>query len=40
MEILSKDMIDHYILPNLSVGIRGKACSPDLLSGIVGAYTV
>lgn len=35
MEILSKDMIDKYILANLSVGLRGKECSKELLREVV-----
>ena len=37
MEILSKDKIEHYILPNLSVGLRGKECETGLLLEIVSA---
>jgi transposase len=36
MEILSKDTIDRYILANLSVGLRGKECSKELLREVVG----
>jgi len=36
MEILDKDTIDTYILANLSVGMRGKACSTELLREVVG----
>jgi transposase len=35
MEILSKDTIDRYILANLSVGLRGKECSKELLREVV-----
>ena len=37
MELLSKDTIVEYILPNLSVGMRGKACDISFLSEIVSA---
>lgn len=30
MGILDKNTIEKYILPNLSVGLRGKDCDPDL----------
>lgn len=36
MEILDKDTIDRYILANLSVGLRGKECSRELMREIVG----
>jgi transposase len=36
MEILSKDTIDRHILANLSVGLRGKECSKELLREVVG----
>jgi transposase len=36
MEILDKDSIDKYILTNLSVGERGKACSKELMREVVG----
>lgn len=36
MEILDKDTIDRYILVNLSVGLRGKECSKELMREIVG----
>jgi transposase len=35
MEILTKDTIDRYILTNLSVGIRGKECSKELVREVV-----
>lgn len=37
MEILSKDKIGYYILPNLSVGLRGKECETGMLLEIVSA---
>ena len=37
MEILSKNTIEQYILPNLSVGSRGKECENELLTEIVSA---
>ena len=37
MEILSKSTIEEYILPNLSIGLRGKECDTDLLTEIVSA---
>ena len=37
MEILSKDTISQYILPNLSIGLRGKECEMELLAEIVSA---
>jgi transposase len=37
MEILSKSTIEQYILPNLSVGSRGKECEIVLLTEIVSA---
>ncbi len=36
MEILPKDTIDRYILANLSVGLRGKECSKELMREVVG----
>jgi transposase len=36
MEILPKDTIDRYILANLSVGMRGKECSKELMREVVG----
>lgn len=36
MEILDKDSIDKYILANLSVGLRGKECSTELMRAVVG----
>jgi len=36
MEILDKDSIDTYILANLSVGERGRACSKELIREVVG----
>jgi transposase len=35
MEILPKDTLDKYILPNLSVGERGKECSKELIRAVV-----
>lgn len=35
MEILSKNTIEQYILPNLSIGSRGTACEIDFLIEIV-----
>jgi len=35
MEILPKDTIDKYILANLSVGLRGKECSKELMREVV-----
>ena len=35
MEILTKDTLDKYILPNLSVGERGKECSKELIREVV-----
>lgn len=37
MGILSKNTIEQYILPNLSIGLRGKECTIDLLKDIVSA---
>lgn len=37
MEILSKSTIEAYILPNLSIGLRGKECETELLTEIVSA---
>lgn len=37
MEILSKSTIEQYILPNLSIGLRGKECETELLTEIVSA---
>lgn len=37
MEILSKSTIEQYILPNLSIGLRGKECETDLLTEVVSA---
>ena len=37
MEILAKSTIEQYILPNLSIGLRGKACETELLTEIVSA---
>ena len=37
MEILSKSTIEQYILPNLSIGSRGKECETELLTEIVSA---
>lgn len=37
MEILSKSTIEEYILPNLSIGLRGKECDTELLTEIVSA---
>ena len=37
MEILDKNTIEKYILPNLSVGLRGKDCEPALLLEIISA---
>jgi transposase len=36
MEILDKDTIDRYIIANLSVGLRGKECSTELMRETVG----
>ena len=35
MEILAKDTIDKYMLANLSVGLRGKECSKELMREVV-----
>ena len=37
MEILSKHTIEEYILPNLSIGLRGKECEIPFLTEIVSA---
>lgn len=37
MEILSKSTIEEYVLPNLSIGLRGKGCEIELLTEIVSA---
>lgn len=37
MEILSKNTIEQYILPNLSIGTRGKECEIELLTDIVSS---
>lgn len=37
MEILSKNTIEQYILPNLSIGLRGKECEIPFLTEIVSA---
>ena len=37
MEILSKNTIEQYILPNLSIGSRGKECETEHLVAIVSA---
>lgn len=37
MEILSKNTIQQYILPNLSIGLRGTACETDFLLEVVSA---
>lgn len=37
MEILSKNTIEEYILPNLSIGSRGSDCEADFLIEIVSA---
>ncbi|TKT91404.1 IS5 family transposase [Dyadobacter frigoris] len=37
MEILDKNTIEKYILPNLSIGLRGKDCEPDFLLEIISA---
>lgn len=35
MEILSKNTIEHYILPNLSISSRGTECETDFLIEII-----
>lgn len=35
MEILDKNTIEKYILPNLSIGLRGKDCEPNFLIEII-----
>ncbi len=37
VEILSKNTIEQYILPNLSIGLRGKECEIEQLTAIVSA---
>lgn len=37
MEILSKNTIEQYILPNLSIGSRGTECETDFLIEVVSA---
>ena len=37
MEILSKDTIEQYILPKLSIGSRGKECDIALLTDIASS---
>lgn len=37
VEILSKNTIEQYILPNLSIGLRGKECEIEQLTDIVSA---
>lgn len=37
MEILSKNTIEQYILPNLSIGLRGTECETDFLLEVVSA---
>lgn len=37
MEILSKNTIEQYILPNLSIGSRGKECEIELLTDIISS---
>ena len=39
MEILSKHTIEKYILPNLSIGLRGKECESELSGEIVPAIS-
>ena len=35
VEILSKDTIEEYILPNLSIGLRGKECEIEYLASAI-----
>lgn len=37
MEILNKNTIEQYLLPNLSIGLRGTECETDFLLDVVAA---
>lgn len=37
MEILSKDTIEQYLLPNLNIGLRRTECETDFLLEVVSA---